>query len=520
MELYTNIIRNEINLGGSSACSAGTPYCPEGYGLYFPCLTDITRGQAVCMEFYVTDTATQDVADLRDVDAISLDLNGLYGCTYGTFSYPDDISSLQTEDFEPVYENKFGERWMCHLDLVQLDTHEEGSELYMNVKNGNFYSGTRVSVSAYDTPTHIFLGWAMFNDDEEECETETWEDLIVSRDSDYSFVIDKDMTLFALYRPRKSYTILIDEDNRNSHFNVIYKNTRYLISNRPFEVYNDGWGQLENVLEGYHFIAECVPNVSMPVNDGSDSDETGGYTFRFKNWKDGNKSRARMFCAGEDTAAFEKNGEIKLIARCTGPVPIYELEESGITPVIDMFDQEGVHINTQSDIRTAEMEYDGDEFTASAENLSIVFMDDNGYLRFSSSKLILLPMDIEDGVKISLTAWAENECEVTVRVNGMELNQEIANDEFKVYEFYFRNCGNSHIEIICNDECLMDSIQVFREVITDKGKAMLCLDTETTANLPRGPLSVSGAIMVNGESYGLADTPIGTVNKLKKITII
>ena len=55
--------------------------------------------------------------------------------------------------------------------------------------------------------------------------------------------------------------------------------------------------------------------------------------------------------------------------------------------------------------------------------------------------------------------------------------------------------------------------------IIDKGKAQFCLPSEVTSKLPSGPLSVNGAIMVNGKSYGLATTQIGAVNRLPKITI-
>ena len=87
------------------------------------------------------------------------------------------------------------------------------------------------------------------------------------------------------------------------------------------------------------------------------------------------------------------------------------------------------------------------------------------------------------------------------------------------YEFLFRKCDKSDIEIKADGQCLIDKIDVHKEEIIDKGKAMLCLDAETTANLPSGKLSVNGAIMVNGKSYGLATTQIGTVNKLPKITL-
>ena len=103
--LTTNIIRNVYNIG-TNACSDGPGYCAEGYALYFPCLKDITKGQDVCFDFYVVDFAGKnakdiaaaldpntdtgsgkELADLRDVDALSLNLIGVFNCPYGTYSY-------------------------------------------------------------------------------------------------------------------------------------------------------------------------------------------------------------------------------------------------------------------------------------------------------------------------------------------------------------------------------------------------------------------------------------------------
>ena len=106
--LTTNIIRNVFNIGTNS-CDAGTQYCSEGYALYFPCLKDITKGQDACWEFYVADygakgaynlaaadpnisdddlanLAGKETVDLRDVDAISLNLIGAFNCPYGTYT--------------------------------------------------------------------------------------------------------------------------------------------------------------------------------------------------------------------------------------------------------------------------------------------------------------------------------------------------------------------------------------------------------------------------------------------------
>ena len=103
--LSTNAITNVYNVGAGS-CDAGTKYCTNEYALYFPCLKDVTRGQNVCFDFYIADGSTQDVVDLRTVDAITLNLNGQFNCSYGSFSYPDNILSLQKEEYSQIYESK------------------------------------------------------------------------------------------------------------------------------------------------------------------------------------------------------------------------------------------------------------------------------------------------------------------------------------------------------------------------------------------------------------------------------
>ena len=108
---------------------------------------------------------------------------------------------------------------------------------------------------------------------------------------------------------------------------------------------------------------------------------------------------------------------------------------------------------------------------------------------------------------------------MSVTVNGATATTAVSGSEFMRYVFLFRKCDKSNIEIKTDGVCLVDKIEVCKEEIIDKGKAQLCLPSEVTANLPSGNLSVNGAIMVDGKSYGLSTTQIGTVNKLPKITI-
>lgn len=538
--LTTNIIRNVYNIG-TNACSDGPGYCAEGYALYFPCLKDITKGQDVCFDFYVVDFAGKnakdiaaaldpntdtgsgkELADLRDVDALSLNLIGVFNCPYGTYSYPDNISSLQTENYPLMYSEDFGKRCPCHLDVIKIDSKSDASD-FGEGKSADFYSGTEVRLRAEDTPTHIFKGWAILDDEDEDCPEETWDDYIKSYDRDYNFIIETDMIVFAVYRPREVYSVISSTTNRHSYFIVTYNNITYLaVSNRPDEGYDDGYDVIENVLEGYHMFVKCIPCEDIL---GSDLDEM----YVFLKWKDGVTQRCRCFEIGKDTSNFtSKNSNvIKLQAVCDDtPVDPYELIDDGSGCVYDdIFDEEGVHIlnveESEDDVERF-CDYQGDEYVVSFDNVLQQFIEETGYLYFNNGTLRLTSLDVEDGIKVVVQAKAyndEDDCDMTVTVNGYSSTVSLVNDEFKQYEFLFRKCDKQNIVITTDGECLVDLIEVRREEIVDKGKARFCLPSEVTANLPSGKLSVNGAIMVNGKSYGIPTTQIGTVNKLPKITI-
>lgn len=507
---YIVFIMNILNIFGSSnSCDNIQQYCQDGYALYFPCLKDITRGQEVCFDFYIADTSTKDVVDLRDVDSISLDLNGLYGCSYGTFSYPNNISSLQTEKYPVIYTNDFGKRYKCHLDLIAIDMEDESSEMYLNFKEEDFYSGMDVSISAYDTPTHIFIGWALMDDDET-CDDETWDDYIFSKENKYNFNIKRNYTIFALYRPRKKYTVMVSPDNKNCLFKLTYKHIDYYLSNRPDEIYNDSYDHIDNILEGYKIVAEVIPSKSE-LGDGNP------YMYKFNKWSDKNEDRIRLFNMGIDTNYFEKDNEIKLSAICTGPVDVYELDGTPIE-YVDKFDDEGIHIDTVFS-ENAEYVYYGDEYVHDGYNVMLKYIGKEGFLEFNDGFLELSSMDIEDGMKVDIYAKSDEDCELFVNVNGLEASQVIDHEDFRIYEFYFSKCDKKNIVIRTSGKCLVDRIDVCREDIIDKGKARLCLSSDETLNITTGPLSVSGAIMVKGKAYGIANTQIGVVNKLKKIII-
>ena len=474
----------------------------------------------MCFDFYVADYAGRneynlaltsdldslpdtgkELADLRDVDAISLNLIGIFNCPYGTYSYPDNISSLQTEKYPVIYTNDFGRRKLCHLQVIKFDIDGTGSDDKYDSQEGDYYSGTNITINAYDTPTHIFEGWTLFDTIDEDCPDSTTYDIISTKNT-YTFTIEKDINIFAIYRPRKVYTIIVDSNNKSSHFIVNYNNIDYDIHNRDEEIFNDGFNSVDNVLEGYHFVAKCIPSINLINNPNP-------ITYEFTKWSDGNTSRCRLFVAGGDDEI------IKLKAKCVGPVPYFEYEDETIL-YNDEFDEDGIHIDTEfSNVDITD--YYGDEYIVSLDDVYHKFIDNEGYLYFNNGTLVLSSFNIEDGVKINIHAKSDESCNITIDVNGYSLTQTISNSQFMNYEFYFSKSNKSVIKISSDGECLIDLLEICREEIIDKGKAQFCLSSEVTSKLPSGSLSVNGAIMVNGKSYGLTTTQIGVINRLPKI---
>ena len=502
----TNFLNTIYN---ASSCGVSTNYCGSGYSLYFPCLTEVTRGQNICFDFYIADNTTQDVIDLRDVDAISLELNGLFGCSYGTFSYPDNIESLQSENPLLIYENSFEKINKCTLDVIASD-YNSGDEI--NLLSEDYYIGSPVKLSAYDTPTHIFLGWVT-NIDDEMCENPTLNDIIYSKNNELNVVVRNNMVINALYRERKIYKITVDNSNENSIFKIIYDGKAQTIINKNIENFTDDYVE---VLEGYTFKAICIPHDTTFDSD-SDSDD---YKYKFIKWKDDDQERIRTFIAGENTLDFESENEIKLFAYCEKSDEDIDYDNSYIIdPNENKFDEEGIHILTKtSDIN--EYIYTGDAKTLDFSNTSIKYIGNDGYLCIKSGEIVFDSFDIKDNVRIDIiNIKADTEARLYIKTNDVMRYEDISS-ELKDLSFYINNLNNSPITISVEGNVIIESIKIYKEIINNKGKAQLCLSSDDTLNIATGNISVSGAINIKGNTYGLHQTLIGNVNRLNKINII
>ena len=97
----------------SNTCSVNNE-CKSGYSLYFPCVGKLTSVENACFDFYIVD--------LREVEDITLNMSGRYNCSFGSFSYPENIKSLQVEKFsELVYGVDFSDiinHVLLYIDIV------------------------------------------------------------------------------------------------------------------------------------------------------------------------------------------------------------------------------------------------------------------------------------------------------------------------------------------------------------------------------------------------------------------
>ena len=404
MDLSTNIIRNVYNMGTNS-CDAGTQYCTNEYALYFPCLKDVTRGQNVCFDFYIADGSTKDTVDLRTVDAISLNLNGQFNCSYGSFSYPDNIFSLQKEEYPEIYSLDFNDGNQCLLSVVMID--KDTKDILNTIGDEcdseplYFWSGTKIFLKAEDTPTHIFIGWTVVDSSEDDCPEDDLEDYIISTSKEYSFIIKEHTIITALYRERRKFNIISDENNRKLLFEVTYYDPYQTIggedgylSNRRNDGYDEvetskghgnAYDKIENVLEGYEFVATCIPSdLTIDSEDVPDDDET----YIFRQWKDGRKDQCRKFIIGgvgcDGTAYYEEGNEIRLRAICDGPVPGHVEEPSTDKSPNNNFDEEGIHILNSTDDSYSYDYYGDGKYIKSAENVKKC-ADDGEYLHLGDS---------------------------------------------------------------------------------------------------------------------------------------
>ena len=475
-----------------NTCSVNNE-CESGYSLYFPCVGTLTRGENACFDFYIVDNATKKEVDLREVDDITLNVSGRYNCNFGSYSYPENIKSLQVEKFSDlVYGVDFSDiinKVKLYIDIVD-EKHELIGDSILFDKNSNldiaiegnvgyFLNGSDtdgvLKLKGYDTFSYMFLGW-IIDEFDEECNYENIYDYLIKNKNLVYNIVD-DCTIRAVYQKRREYTIQMANDNYNSSFIVEYMGKNTVIRNDEFIT----------ALEGHDVKISCIPNDVKP--------------YKFVKWDDGYKNPYRVLnITGEDSTIYLK-------AQCT----LYDndnLENYG-----DNIDANKLNIfNTIypviKDIIFIDNYYIDNIYI---NNCEIDVLNDVSYIKIVDGGYIQI-IDIEKrgNFKISLNNIG-GDCHLFVN------NTEITSSTVDKNEFVFEFDGGI-MTLTGNNSCVF-GLKINKEVVYEKGKCMLCLNSEDTLKLHPGDLVVEGGIIVNGNPYGISPVKFAKVTNVTPLII-
>lgn len=474
-----------------NTCSVNNE-CESGYSLYFPCVGTLTRGENACFDFYIVDNTTKKEVDLREVDDITLNMSGRYNCSFGSFSYPENIKSLQVEKFsELVYGVDFSDiinHVKLYIDVVDenhqlLESHLFDENLILDIAIegaiGYFISGSNINgilnLTGYDTKPYMFLGWNI-DESDSECDLENIYDfLIKSRNLLYN--VSDDLVIRAVYQKRREYTIQMDEDNFNSSFIVEYMGEKISIRENETVV----------VLEGHDVKVSCIPNDVKP--------------YKFVKWEDGHKNPYRVIVVGGDDL------NIGLKAHCS-------------LNVNDDYEEYVDHIDASilNNFKVIYPEIKDSIFVDSfyidniyINNCEIDILNDIPYIKIIENGYIqIININKTGNLRLSLNNKG-GDCRLFVD------NREVISSAVDSNEFIFEFEGGI-ITLTGNDSCVF-GIKLNKEVIYDKGKCMLCLSSEDTLKLHPGELTVDGGVIVNGNPYGIPPVTFARVSDITPLII-
>lgn len=465
--------------------------CNTGYSLYFPCINTITRGENSCSEFYIVDNATKQEVDLREIDDITLNMTGRYNCSFGSYSYPENIKSLQVERFsEILYDVDFSDiinRVKLYVDIVDenrvlIESYdiEGNSNLDIDIEGniGYFLNGSKkdgiLNLKGYDTMTYMFLGWYIKDSDEECVDENKYDFLIANKDLTYS--ITEDCEIRVVYQTRRKFTIQMAEDNYNSSFSIEYMGKKTVLRD----------GDIITVMEGHDIKVSCIPNNVRP--------------YKFVKWADGHKNPYRVLkVSGEESIIYLK-------AHCSLNVDDYEeyidhIDANALNKfktiypnIVDSIFVDSYHIDNMF-----------------INNCEVDVLNDIPYIKI---------LDGGDIQIINISGSGNLRCSLNNIGGYCRLfidNREIISSVVDNNEFTFEFDGGL-MKLIGNNSCVF-GITIGKEVVYDKGKCMLCLSSEDTLKLHPGDLVVDGGVIVNGNPYGISTVKFATVTNITPLII-
>lgn len=539
MSSMTNVMngiaytQNIMNLGGGGACGNGSPtYCQEGYSFYVPCIKNITRGQNVCFQFYVADKLNQDTLDLKDLESMTVQLTGPFGCAYKSYTYPDDIKSLQEDDYREMICNEFSGRiFNFELGYLEVDFGQytiteieedkvNNSDYNVNVigRVGEFLYGEYPYLKADDSTTHIFVGWTTSERLDEVCPFFTKDDIIISDDKYFVFdePIDRDIKIYALYKKRREYKIKVSFENRHSYFNITYNGKTTMLSDKERDYVS--------VLEGYHFVAECVPVESK------DKEGIFNHTYNFLKWGDGEMNQVREYFVTKEL--FNDFGEMRLFAYCDGKHVLDSMNfKNRLIPTEDNFEDNLPEYRTLEscvvDYFPSEdiVEFEGLKQIYDTEGINCVSLERDGYFIIDAGFDEVKDVRIDIKINTDNFLFQDEETgsygQITVRNGDNAISADILTNEETDILFDFSKCESGLFEVSSTFSDLhIEGICVLERVIINKGLLELCVPPEDTKLFYTGVLNMNGVISVGGNVFGMESVQIGQVNKLNPINII
>lgn len=474
-----------------NSCSVNNE-CETGYSLYFPCINSITRGENSCFEFYIVDNATKQEVDLREIDDITLNMSGRYNCSFGSYSYPENIKSLQVERFsEILYDIDFSNiinRVSLYIDIVDENhnliesfVYNENLILDIAIEGAIGYFLTNSSkdgilnLKGYDTYTYMFLGWNI-DESDGECGLESVYDYLIE-DRKLVYTVVDDCIIRAVYQKRRDYTIRMADDNYNSSFVVDYMGKTTTVRE----------GDYITALEGHEIKVSCIPNDVRP--------------YKFVKWEDGNNNPYRVFIVEGDDLT------VALKAHCS-----LNVEEDYIEYV------DNIDASTLNNFKNIYPEIKDSIFVEKyhidniyINNCEIDVLNDDPYIKIvNGGDMQIININESGNIKCSLNNIG-GDCKIFID-NYEVLSSAIDKNEF-IFEF-----GGGIIKILGVDSCVF-GITIGKEVIYDKGKCMLCLSSEDTLKLHPGDLVVDGGVVVNGNPYGISPVKFATVTNITPLVV-
>jgi hypothetical protein len=471
---------------GGNTCSVNNE-CESGYSLYFPCIKTITRGENSCFDFYIVDNATKEEVDLREIDDITLNLSGRYNCNFGSYSYPENIKSLQVEqNSNIIYDVNFSDiinKVKLYIDIVDenhnlIESHlyDENSFLDIAIDGniGYFLKGHNsiLNLNAYDTNTLMFLGWNIEEDDE--CDLGNIYDYLIDK-RNLVYDIEDDCIIRVVYQKRREYTINMDGDNYNSSFIVNYMDEEYVIID----------SESITVLEGHDVKVTCVTNDVNP--------------YVFVKWDDGYESPYRVLHVGGDNLTIS----LKVICELNAEKKEYidDIDANALNnfrkiypTIVDSIFVDSYFINNMY-----------------VNNCEVDILNDTPYVKIIEGGNFQID-NINDigNLKLSINNIG-GDCNLFIN------NYEILPSSVERNEFIFEYEGGI-LTITGNDSCIF-GLTINKEVIYQKGKCTLCLSSEDTLNFHPGDLAVDGGVIVNGNPYGLSSVNFAKVSNTTPLII-